>query len=303
MQNQQPILHIGLHKTGTTWFQKRFYTNVENCNFIDREVVREKLLKPGVFQFNADAAALYFSRFSKKIIICEEDLTIGMRGNSLIQKELFERLKVVFPDACVIVFLRNQLEKIASAYCYYLKNNGGTFGFQRFLKYRHENPYSNFSFKPENLFYHHFLELMQQYFKKENIFVYLYEDFAADNKKFLEGFSSVHNLQVDLDRISFDRENERIRNGLILIARFSNLFTKPRIFHRTMLINLPYWTGLNRSMLKRLNKLSFFGKPPTALEIMGRKTYDYYWDFYKGSNRKLIEEFGFNDIEKFKYPL
>ena len=31
------LLHIGYPKTGTTWFQKRFYPNVENYKYYERE--------------------------------------------------------------------------------------------------------------------------------------------------------------------------------------------------------------------------------------------------------------------------
>jgi hypothetical protein len=303
MKGRQQILHIGLHKTGTTWFQKRFYPKVRNFKYIDREIVKDKILLPGLFQFDAQQIIEYFSGISENIIICEENLTTGIRGNFVLQRGLFERVSQAFPEARIVVFFRNQPEKIASTYCYYLKNNGGTFGFNKFIKFRHNNPYNQFNFKPENLLYHHFLELLFQFFPKEKVSIYLYEDFASDNRNFLSRFKKDMGFDVDLSSISFGRENERIRRGLIPVARFSNLFTRPSIHHRGVLIPIPFWTGINRRMLKSLNKMRIFGKSPSSMEIMGKETYEYFCEYYRESNRKLIDDFGLNDIIRFGYPV
>ncbi len=303
MSFQPPIIHVGLHKTGTTWFQRQFYPKVNNCIYIDRGFVKEKLLLPGDSQFNSQEVMQDFQGYNKRIVICEENLTIGLRDNSFIQGGLIKRISKVFPNAIIVLFLRNQVEKIASTYCYYLKNNGGTFGFNKFVNYRHDNPYNNFNFKPENLLYHNLLELIYRYFSKESVYIFLYEDFSANNLDFLMRFATRLGIDIDIGKISFIRENERIRKGLIPVARFSNLFTKPCILHRNVFIPIPGWTGLNQRVLSKLNKWSVFGKPPSAVRVMGKEDYAYFSNFYRESNRKLIENYGLKDIEKFNYPL
>jgi hypothetical protein len=303
MSSQQPILHIGLHKTGTTWFQKRFYPIVKNAKYIEREIVKEKILLPGMVDFKAEDTRDFFIRLEDRIIICEENLTTGIRGNYFVQEGLLNRMKMIFPDAKIVLFLRNQVEKIASTYCYYLKNNGGTFGFQKFIGYRHNNPYNNFNFKPENLFYDRLLEILFRYFSRDNVHIFFYEDFSSDNQEFLKQFSEKLDLNIDLENISFARENERIRAGLIPFARFSNLFTKPQIHHRGIFLPVPGWAGMNRRLLRALNKWRVFGKPPTAFQIMGKENYEYFSSYYKSSNQNLIERYGLTDIERFNYPL
>ena len=303
MSSQQPILHIGLHKTGTTWFQKRFYPFVNNGKYVEREIVKEKILMPGLVDFNAGETKEFFTYIEDRIIICEENLTTGIRGNFFVQEGLFNRMKMIFPDAKIVLFLRNQVEKIASTYCYYLKNNGGTFEFQKFIGYQHNNPYNNFNFKPENLFYDKLLELLYRYFSRENVYIFFYEDFSVDNQGFLKRFTEKLDLNVDFEKISFTRENERIRAGLIPLARFSNLFTKPQIHHRNILLPIPGWAGKNRRLLRALNKWRVFGKPPTAFQIMGKEKYEYFSNFYKSSNQNLIDIYGLKEIERFNYPL
>lgn len=303
MSTQRPILHIGLHKTGTTWFQKRFYPFVKNGKYIEREIVKEKILLPGLVDFNAGETKEFFTRIEDRIIICEEDLTAGIRGNYFVQEGLFKRMKMIFPDAKIVLFLRNQVEKIASTYCYYLKNNGGTFGFQKFIEYRHNNPYNNFNFKPKNLFYDKLLDLLYKYFSRGNVHIFFYEDFSFDNQAFIRRFSEELDLNIDLDKISFVRENERIREGLIPIARFINLFGKPQIHHRNFLLPIPGWGGMSRKLLRAMNKWKVFGKPPTAFQIMSKEKFEYLSNYYKSSNQNLIERYGLKDIERFNYPL
>lgn len=303
MSSKQPILHIGLHKTGTTWFQKRFYPFVKNAKYIEREIVKEKILLPGMVDFSADNTIDFFARIEERIIICEENLTTGIRGNYFIQEGLFNRMKMIFPDAKIVLFLRNQVEKIASTYCYYLKNNGGTFGFQKFIKYRHNNPYNNFNFKPENLFYDRLLEILFRYFSRDNVHIFFYEDFSSDNQAFLRRFSEELDLNIDIEKISLVRENERIRAGLIPIARFLNLFGKTQIHHRNLLLPIPGWAGMSRKLLRAMNKWKIFGKPPTAFQIMGKEKFEYYNSYFKSSNQDLIERYGLKDVERFNYPL
>ena len=44
MSKRRPIFHVGLHKTGTTWFQKKFYPRGSGYRFSPRELVRLTLL-------------------------------------------------------------------------------------------------------------------------------------------------------------------------------------------------------------------------------------------------------------------
>jgi len=275
---------------------------VKNAVYIDRQMGRDKILLPDIFDFNSFETAGFFS-IQGRIIICEEDLTTGIRGNLFIQEGLFKRLKDVFPDAIVVIFLRNQVEKIASTYCYYLKNNGGTFGFNRFIGYKHNNPYNNFNFKPQNLLYHNLLEMLYSYFDKAKVQVFFYEDFSHDNMAFLRKYCTLLDLKINLDKISFKRENERLRKGLIPVARFLNLFTKPAIHHRSVLFPIPGWNRVNKRLLNGLNKYGLFGDPPPAIEIMGKKNYDKLFNYFKESNRILLEKYGFREVEKFGYPL
>ena len=46
------IVHIGYHKTGTTWFQERFYPAVRNRRYVPRATARAAFLRPGALHFD-----------------------------------------------------------------------------------------------------------------------------------------------------------------------------------------------------------------------------------------------------------
>ena len=40
----RPIVHIGYHKTASTWFQRAYYPNARNYRFVDRRTTKRALL-------------------------------------------------------------------------------------------------------------------------------------------------------------------------------------------------------------------------------------------------------------------
>jgi hypothetical protein len=85
----QPIFHVGLHKTGTTWFQKRFYPNVPGYRLVNRRLVRSTLLGTSPLAFDAVAArqALGVDE-GDTAIVCEEDLSGILHNGGLLNSRV-----------------------------------------------------------------------------------------------------------------------------------------------------------------------------------------------------------------------
>lgn len=71
------LLHIGYHKTGSTWFQKQLYPYTQSHRYIPRRPVQEALLMERAFDFDPDRARdiLAVASDHKPLIICEEELS------------------------------------------------------------------------------------------------------------------------------------------------------------------------------------------------------------------------------------
>ncbi len=68
----RPLVHIGYHKTATTWFQRRFYPRVAGRRYIPQPIVRRALLTPHALHFDLEAARRLLGDRLDDVILCEE---------------------------------------------------------------------------------------------------------------------------------------------------------------------------------------------------------------------------------------
>lgn len=302
------IIHIGYPKTGTTWFQRNFYPMVENVFLPHHNLVKKNIISPFDLKYSAEK---YLDDFievggSKRMIICEENL-IGSLQNGGMQgyhtKETASRLKLLFPEAEIVIFIRNQAEMIASAYIQYVKG-GGNYSFNKYLfdkQYDYSN--SRMLFSLEFFKYHEVIGLYQSLFGNERVHVFLYEEFAKNSREFARSFAKKFSFKVASENLDYGFQNIRLRRGLIPLARFTNSFSKRPIIHKYYFIHVPFWYLQNKKMLLFLNKFRIFGKQPTARELLGERNFSYINDYYRESNRILMGEFNMNKIPDYNYPV
>lgn len=302
------IIHIGYPKTATTWFQRNFYPMVENVCLPHHNLVKKNIISPFDLQYSAEKYSTEFkdANDSKRMIICEENL-VGSLQNGGMQgyhtKETALRLKSLFPEAEIVIFIRNQDEMIASAYIQYVKG-GGNYSLHKYLfdkQYDYSN--SRMLFSLDFFQYHEVIGLYQNLFGKDNVHVFLYEEFAENNMEFVRSFAKKFSLKLLSDNLDYSFQNIRLRRGIIPVARFTNSFSKRPIIHKYYFVHVPFWYLQNKRMLLFLNKFRIFGKQPTAEEILGKKNYLFINDYYRESNRILIEKFNLNKISDYNYPV
>jgi len=136
--NTKPVVHVGYHKTATTWFQKRFYPLVPSHRFVSRKYVQESLLLPTAYRFDPESAriGLGVKHEAPPPILCEEELSGnphsgGMRGS--FSKDIAEHIRATLPDARIVIFIRNQVDMSAALYRHYVRE-GGTAAPRRYFK-------------------------------------------------------------------------------------------------------------------------------------------------------------------------
>lgn len=303
----QIYLHIGYPKTATTWLQKKFFPFVNDFAFVKREDILNELIHPYGLNFNPQKARDFFiTRYGSKLILSLEGFlgtNFNFGVNGYLTKEHAHRLYAVFPEAVIIMFIRRQQDIIASAYYQYLVG-GGTYSITKYLKDHSETRLSRLSLFSYPFFeYHYTISLYEQLFSKDRVNVYLYEEFKSDNNSFLEKFIKDNNFKLIQKEIDLGKETERYRAGVLKLSYLSNLFTAEKMLNKYYLVNLPYWFRLYKPVLARLNRFSIFGSRPDTLKILGKKNYDLINEYYKDSNRKLLYDFGMEQIRKYNYPL
>lgn len=303
-----PIIHIGYPKTATTWFQRNFYPHVQNIYLPHHNLIKRNIISP--FDLNYSGHN-YLDNFtneagSKRIIICEENL-IGSLQNGGMQgyhtKETASRLKSLFPDAEIVIFIRNQIEMIASAYIQYVKG-GGNYSINKYLfdkQYDFSNSRMLFSLDFFN--YYQVIDFYKNLFGNENVHVFLFEKFAANNEEFIRFFSERFLLNVSVKSLDYTFQNIRLRKWLIPLARFTNSFSKRPVIYKYYLVHIPFWYLQNKRMILFLNKFRIFGKYPDAEHILGKKNFSFLKEHFKESNRLLIEKYQIKDLHRYNYPL
>jgi hypothetical protein len=281
------LIHIGYPKTGTTWFVDNFYPLVRNATVVyNRSIFFDISEKNEFFEIKCDGPV---DEKKKQIVITHKfSGIVDFRWENGKYRYFFSNnLKKNFPDAGVVVFLRKQADFIASVYSSYL-THGGTFTFKKLHRTGRLADGQMFSF--EYLDYPKLLQIYSNCFGAENIHVFLYEEFKDDNRKFIQHFIKYFDIEIDPEKICFDKTNEKLRKGLASFVRFANLFSKNGVQPKTCIAHVPWlFSWLNRNTIEKMNKYSVWGKRISNRKILGDELAGIINEYYKDSNRKLSE--------------
>ena len=295
----RPIIHIGLHKTATSWFQTHFYPVLTSHRWIDRITVRKVLLGGNAFDFDAGEArrALGFDDKGPPLALCDEDLS-GILHNgglmtSFLASGLAERVHAVAPEAQIVIFVREPLALAAARYHQYLRE-GGTGSPRRYLfpeDYRHLSkvrPFKVPRFDISQLDSTGLIDRYDMLFGRENVHVFAYEAFAKDSLAFLSAYKSRLGIEGGPDTAKAT-VNASYRRGLLPLARLLNLFTERSVADKKVIMHVPYWYAARKYLLARLNRLPLFGAPPSPVALFGAQVAAWLRAQFSAANRKLAE--------------
>lgn len=188
----QPLIHIGYHKTGTTWLQKHVFPNEgAGCSF----VAGYKLLQPtfvtvNPFDFDSEAARKKFEQRIREVeardlvpVLSHERLSGSPYAGGYDSGATADRLAATFPDARILVVIREQAGMIGSVYKQYLRW-GGAASFGQYV-----TPPSGTArmpvFRFDFLEYHRLIGYYQNLFGASNVLTLPYELLRAQPEVFL----------------------------------------------------------------------------------------------------------------------
>ena len=139
----RPLIHIGFPKAASTWLQRGLFSD-EKAGLIAPWGVQageavEQFALPNPFRFSAESARKVFelgleeaARRSLVPVLSHEMLTGDQMKGFYWGKEVADRIHVIFPDAKILIFIREQKSMIWSSYQQYLKE-GGVLTLQRYI--------------------------------------------------------------------------------------------------------------------------------------------------------------------------
>lgn len=149
------FVHVGLHKTGTTWIQEEIFRKL-NVAYTRR----------------TDLLAIPCSKGQKKIIAHEELSGHPYYGRYEDRFAIADAIGRLFPSARIIVGFRDPSSWVKSLYSQYIRT-GGWKSFEHFEKEIFDERFLQF-------------EEYERYLKKkfDNVFVYRFEEIWADKSRF-----------------------------------------------------------------------------------------------------------------------
>lgn len=123
MNEQQVYIHIGMPRTATTFFQQEIFPNLPDFEFLGLEESHysepfNKLQFSDDSLYNSSDILALKQKWKKKNIILSNENFIGQSThfNHINRSLIANRLKDAFPNAKILLVLRNQIDLLASLY-------------------------------------------------------------------------------------------------------------------------------------------------------------------------------------------
>ena len=302
----RPLLHIGYHKSGTTWLQRHVFSNSEAgfTRIAGGNLLQSAFIQANPFSFRPEVARKKFEPGMERArerdlipVISHERLSGSPYAGGYDGGILADRLAAVFPDARALVVIREQKAMILSIYKMYVRM-GGAASFEQFLS-RPPGLARMPSFRFDFLEYHRLVGYYSKLFGAENILVLPYELLRAEPTSFLQAICDF--AGVEMTASSFRLENVSPSSLILSLKRHIN-----KLVIRDGLNPAPLLDPniKNRALSQMLGSVD--EKLPAAL----RERYEIRWrryaeeqvgDLYAKSNTLTAKLTGLN-LGEFGYP-
>lgn len=183
------LIHIGYHKTATTWMQRSLFTAAHGytqiCSHaeVDTHIVRPHglVFDPGPMRDLVEAA---LSRLSEnRVPVISSEILSGNPFYGGWGSDVFaERLRQIAPQARILVSIRSQMRMLPSVYMQYL-SRGGTMTAAQFFAGTAEPGYVRFD--AAHFEYDRLIGLYRALFGKDQVFVLPQESLSRDRDEML----------------------------------------------------------------------------------------------------------------------
>lgn len=230
------IIHIGMPRTASTFLQNEFFPHVSDFEFYgvkrtQYSDVFQKILYQDDSYFNEEEIAAELKPINEKNAILSNELFVGqsLYLHSTNRSRTAHRLKQFFPDAEIVLVLRNQVSLLESLYSIGIYS-GMTVYPEDFIRFSDkpsilEDPlYSTFAEAEttEAYYFSNLVELYRSLFS--NIHVLLFEDFKSGPAPFAERLSQMLNLDTSPIKNPEKRVNKSLSARQIKLIRRLNLY-------------------------------------------------------------------------------
>ena len=291
----QPIVHIGYHKTATTWLQQQVFPLASSHEWVERRTTQEALLFAPGMHFDAEAAAarLGLAERARPVLLSEENLSGYLHNGGLhgfLAPEVARRIKAVLPEAHVVIFVRNQQAICRAAYAQYV-SGGGTWGAKRYfnsaaaVRGALTRPWKAPAFEFEHFEFDRLVAHYDALFGRDRVHVYPYE-WLRQRDALVARMQADLGLELSAQPAQGGTANRSLGPTAQFLLRGVNLFTRQSVVNKSYLVDLPGGQLLRHAAKAVLSRVPLANRRPAELPHAVR---DRIAAQYPASNRRLME--------------
>jgi len=302
------LVHIGYHKTASTWLQKELFSphsdhffplakagSKKHSKYLATHFIRDDrghLLSP--FQSNKDRVYLEIEKILEEKdldgrvpVLSNERLTGNPHSGGFDAKAIAERVADCFPNGKIFCMIREQKDMILSTYFQYLRI-GGTDSLEEYLRRRYDGRRPGFS--PEHLRYVDLLTYYQKLFSPESVLVLPFELFRRDPRRFVSQLGGFVGKEIEVENLDVRKAHNEGRNRVIESKfRYLNLLAKRSSVNGYS----PLYTPWLRLPVHRLKRVCSWLVPKERhdrfIEEAGERINAYVGSMYEESNQRLSQ--------------
>ena len=233
VNRRRPLVHIGYHKTGTTWLQERVF-KVAKAGFRSPWTpmeIAEGLILPNDLDFNFNMARKTFesgvtspSGSGLIPVLTWERLSGTAHAGGFDSATIAQRLHGVFPEARILIVVREQRSMIYALYQQYVRD-GGIATLDGYLRPRHEWEIPQFRF--EHLEYDRLARLYRKLFGSDRVLVLAFEELRVNPNGFAARIVAYAQAPSTVDPVTVSAENTSFNPATVGLRRFPGHLWKP----------------------------------------------------------------------------
>lgn len=298
------LLHIGYHKTGSRWLRFLFFGNPQTgFGWVDKagpdHPVR-RLVGARPLEFDAEQSRAEFEPLLQKLVdeglspvVSFERFSGNPFSGGYDSKEIADRLVQVFPDARVLVVVREQRSMILSTYKQYVRE-GGALPVRKFMLPPTSRSMRVPWFDLRHFEYDHLLAYYHRLYGAEAVLARPYEQFVADPASFVEQIARFAGRPLDeetLAKLPFESKTNPGPPATAIAARrmLNGLGVRSDLNPAPPLASPVFWR-----LGKRIDRLSLAPQGVVAKEEakLRRTIEETVGERYVESNRRTAELIG-----------
>jgi hypothetical protein len=259
------LIHIGYRKTGTSWLQRRFFSDpATGYRWLGkrpgshpvRRFVRDPPLEfdPASVRAALDPMLAEAEADGLQTVLSLERLSGSALSGGHDSVRIADRLHQVFPDGRILAVVREQRSMVVSTYKGYVQQ-GGAGPLEHFLEGR-RSTFRVPGFDPAYLEYDRLISYYRDLFGAEHVLALPFDRFVEEGRGFVERIADFAGRPVPadvLDALPYGhRENVRATSALTLaVVRRLNQLAPPTDLNPAPLLESRAAAGLADRLVRR----------------------------------------------------